>query len=130
MEPAESSRGSESEDSVTFEGNNVTTESKPKPSSIANATRDFSTVQFCSSKNDEPTLLDASHTMIRSMPVANIDATNDDNESMPLISSCKQRRSNKLNKNYRRPGGNGQTIPETTYDNVREMVVPRRGGND
>ena len=61
---------------------------------------------------------------LRTVPVPNIDATVDDNESMPLILSCKQRRTNKLN-NLRR-SSHVQSIPEyqnpSTYDNLAETA--------
>ena len=66
-------------------------------------------------------------TSLRTVPAPYIDATNDDddNETMPLILSCKQRRSKKLN-NFRR-SGNGQSIPEyqnpSTYDNMAETIL-------
>ena len=125
LQPAESSCEEGSEDSVTFEGN-TNTEEKLKRISII-ATKGFSK-KNCSTKNDEPTNLINSNMetsmALRTAPVPNIDATVDDNESMPLILSCKQRRNNKLN-NFRR-SGNGQSIPESqnpsTYDNLAETA--------
>ena len=92
--PAESSAEEESEDSVTFEGN-LETEDRLKRMSI-NASKDFSS-KICSTNNDEPTLpinlmntnMETSMAM-RTMPLPpNFEATNDDNETMPLILSCK-----------------------------------------
>ena len=92
--PAESSAEEESEDSVTFEGN-LETEDRLKRMSI-DASKDFSS-KICSTNNDEPTLpinlmntnMETSMAM-RTMPLPpNFEATNDDNETMPLILSCK-----------------------------------------
>lgn len=125
LQPAESSCEEGSEDSVTFDGNTNTEEKLKRISNIA--TKGISK-KNCSTKNDEPTNLINTNmetsTAHRSAPVPNIDATVDVNESMPLILSCKQRRTNKLN-NFRR-SGNGQSVPEyqnpSTYDNLAETA--------
>ena len=125
LQPAESSFEEGSEDSVTFDGI-TNSEEKLKRISIV-ATKGFSK-KNCSTKNDEPTNLINTNMetsmALRTAPVPNIDATVDVNESMPLILSCKQRRTNKLN-NFRR-SGNGQSIPEcqnpSTYDNLAETA--------
>ena len=58
----------------------------------------------------------------RTMPY-NADATNDENETMPLKFSCKQRRTAKLN-NFRRSGTTATALNMTehctTYDNMAE----------
>ena len=56
----------------------------------------------------------------------NADATNDENETMPLILSCKQRRAAKLNS--RKAGTSGLSMTEncTTYDHMQDskQVLP------
>ena len=66
----------------------------------------------------------------RTMPLPyNADATNDDeNETMPLMFSCKQRRAAKLN--YRQSKGMNMTEHNNncTYDNMAEssqIILPR-----
>ena len=92
MVAAESSCNEGSEDSVTFEGNSEDRIKRIKRTSVT-VNKDLTTVMF--SKNDEPShpanltnpSMETSIAM-RTMPLPNVDATNDDNETMPLIFSC------------------------------------------
>ena len=66
-------------------------------------------------------MMDATIAPTRTMPY-NADATNDENETMPLMFSCRQRRTAKLN--FRKGGTTptGLNITENcmTYDNLAE----------